>query len=206
MIVSEKEYVRVSHEIANPNDLFHYIHIPADEKIYEIDLNSKIVEAPENIGVAGSHNSEIYWFSIDRFYETRDMSTCACWIEYVNVDKESFYFSTTLKQIIDKDGNDKLLIPWLVSKEATKKAGIVQFAFHFYNTIDTIINGQITGVQYSYILNTRPANTKVLPGFNGIVSSNDAVAAFKANELKQLTETVQRLSGEYALYWDTGEI
>lgn len=206
MIVSEKEYVRVSHEIANPNDLFHYIHIPADEKIYEIDLNSKIVEAPENIGVAGSHNSEIYWFSIDRFYETRDMSTCACWIEYVNADKESFYFATTLKQIIDENGDDKLLIPWLVSKEATKKAGVVQFAFHFYNTIDTKINNQLTGVQYSYILNTRPANTKVLIGFNETAPNNDAVAAFKASELERLTEIVNALSGEYALYWNTGEI
>lgn len=201
MIVSEKEYVSLSHQIINPNEFFNYIFIPKDEPKYSVDLNSKIITPPDNIGSVGSHNAEIYWFVIDRFYDLRDMLTCACWIEYVNADKESFYFSTTLKPFIDEDGNEKILIPWLVSKEATKKAGIVEFAFHFYNTITTELNGEITGVNYSYILNTRAAKTQVLPGLPIVAPNNDAVQQFAAAEILNLTERVNQLSGDYALYW-----
>jgi hypothetical protein len=80
MIVSEQEYVSLLHQINNPNLFFNYIQIPADEKIYKIDLNTKEIEAPSNLGSQGSHNSEIIWFVVDRFYDMRDLSTCACWI------------------------------------------------------------------------------------------------------------------------------
>lgn len=207
MIISEQEYVSILHQINNPNLFFNYIQAPADEKLYKIDLNTKEIEAPDNLGSQGSHNSEIIWFVVDRFFDMRDLSTCACWIEYVNADKESYYFSTVFKPFLDMEGNEKLAIPWVISKEVTKIAGTVEFAFHFYNTIQTNdTTGNPIGVQYSFILNTKAAKSKVLNGISIVAPASDATAYFAESRLEQIEQDLATLAGKYVLYWTGLEI
>ena len=100
-----------------------------EEKIYKIDLNSRTAEAPDFLAVTDEHNAEIVWFSVDRFFDSYDLYKTSCWIQYTNVDKESFYFSAPMVVRGEKYGTDTILIPWLISKEVTKTSGTIQFSF-----------------------------------------------------------------------------
>lgn len=52
--------------------------LPRSENIYNIDLNSRTVEAPEFLSVLDDHASETIYFTVDRFFDNMDMSTTAC--------------------------------------------------------------------------------------------------------------------------------
>ena len=67
--------------------------------------------------------------SVDRFFDSYDLYKTSCWIQYTNVDKESFYFSAPMVVRGEKYGTDTILIPWLISKEVTKTSGTIQFSF-----------------------------------------------------------------------------
>ena len=69
-----------------------YIQIPAEEKIYKIDLNTRTVEAPNFLAVTDEHNAEILWFSVDRFFDSYDLRSTSCWIQYTNANKESIAY------------------------------------------------------------------------------------------------------------------
>lgn len=201
MISTPAEYNSLYHVITNPNTLKPYIQIPRTEKVYEIDLNTRQVQAPDFLSVEESHNSEIIWFSADRFYDMRDLSECVCWIEYINADKESYYFVSPTTVVMGEDGNEKLLIPWPISKEATKTPGIVEFAFHFYNTVDVTVNGEEQVSKFVYVLNTLPAKSKVLKGLPVVKPEQDSKELFVAETLEALYQRVNVLEGVYALNW-----
>ena len=69
MIVSPQEYKRLLNSLTNPNNFANMIQIPADEYIYEIDLNKREIEAPEFLSVTSEHNAEILWFKANRFFD-----------------------------------------------------------------------------------------------------------------------------------------
>jgi hypothetical protein len=48
--------------------------MPADEEIFEIDANTRIISVPDNvkkngIGVYGDHNAEMIVLNIDRYFD-----------------------------------------------------------------------------------------------------------------------------------------
>jgi hypothetical protein len=103
MIVTPQEYNSLLHQLADPNNNLYdetaqeiyrkaYIRIPKDEKIYNIDLNTRKIEAPDYIGVETDENVEIIWFKFDRYYENLDLYNGACWIQYINANKQKFFW------------------------------------------------------------------------------------------------------------------
>ena len=62
MITTAQEYFALYHQVTsgNPPDLA--VLLPSNENIYNIDLNTRTIQAPENLGVAGDQRAEVIYF------------------------------------------------------------------------------------------------------------------------------------------------
>ena len=59
-----------------------------DEPIYDIDLNSRTIDAPEflQFGDIGPDGTKTIYFCVDRFFDNVDLSTMFCVIQYQNAN------------------------------------------------------------------------------------------------------------------------
>jgi len=87
-----------------------------------------------------------------------DLSTTTCIIQYINADGEANIYPVPFFDIQTYANEDKILIPWCIDGKATKKDGIVEYSIRFYK-IDA------NGKKFLYNLNTLPAKSKILYGF-----------------------------------------
>ena len=178
-----------------------YYRIPADEPVYEIDLNTRTVQAPEYLSVFEDHNAEVIWFKINRFYDNIDLFGATCWIQYKNALKEE-YISVTLPKVIAESSHDVLYIPWPINNAVTKAAGDVTFSFQFFKI------GESQKVLFS--LHTKPATSKILAGLHvtpdkflyekNDIDINPQYSDF-IEKFKELSEAYATLSANYNVYW-----
>lgn len=356
MITTAEEYQKYLWEIQNENTPTSVILLPSDENIYEINLNTREIQAPEYLSLQDDHAAETIYFLVDRYYGNMDLAKTACVIQYVNAEKEEHFFSvpfydittfgTTVSEqftmvvideidyrqnkfyiqdenynyvltseefdptqdyylkvipnvnkvyvkvdltekeytpnnfyymdtqegsatfgqycqdrgnfdplrnyfaqidrryvpialnastykkncyfVINSHGNPelssapyqedkkyftlinspKILVPWIVSGDVTKKDGIVSFSVRFYAV--ERVQGEQTGVEnnlpvynysypFIYNLNTKVAKSKVLSGLGNI---NQRPPDWSASEFEALQATVNQLSAEYQLFWE----
>ena len=205
MIVSPQEYNSLVHRLMDPNQFTSMLRIPENEPIYEIDLNQRVIAAPEFLSVEEDHNSEIIWFKTDRFFDNIDLYGGTCWIQYKNADQEEYFYAAPLVVGLEEYGSEKILIPWAISKEVAKKTGVIQFSFQFFKLSED-------GLRFHYVLNTQAAKSKILAGLRVDPSAflddenqteEDALPEreWLADELHRLTEAYEKLSKDYELYW-----
>lgn len=167
MITTARDYYNLYHRIQSENAPSLAILLPTDEKIYNVDLNSRAVEAPEYLGVENDHRSEVIYFKVNRFYDFYDLTQAVCIIEYMNALGESraypvpYYDIDTLSGKNESTGeeDDIILFPWMIDREVTKVKGPVEFSIKFYKLNDT-------GSRYLYNLSTLGVKSKVLAGFS----------------------------------------
>ena len=116
--------------------------LPKSESIYNIDLNSRTIEAPEFLSVRFDHNSETVFFIVDRYYDNQDLSETCCVIQYINAKQEGRFY---VVPYYDLTTEGKIYFPWCISGEATKEAGIVEYSVKFYHV------EQINEEQYKFL-------------------------------------------------------
>lgn len=197
MIVSPQEYNSLLHGLNDINQFTSYLRIPKDEPIYNINLNERVIEAPEFLSVEEDHNSEVIWFKVNRFYDNVDLYQTTCWIQYKNADKEEYFYLAPMYVSGETEGDDVLLIPWAISKEVAKTTGTVQFSFQFFKLSEDKL-------RFLFILNTQIAKSKILAGMRidplDEIEDNEEGSQL-ADELKRLTEAYETLRKDYELYW-----
>ncbi len=205
MIVSPQEYNSLIHRLVDPNEFSAFFRIPEEEPIHEIDLSQRLIHAPEFLSVEEDHNSEVIWFMVDRFYDNIDLYESSCWIQYINANGEEYFYAAPLLVGVEKYGNEKVLIPWAISKEVAKKTGIIQFSFQFFKLSED-------NLKFLYVLNTQVAKSRILTGlrvdptaFLDDEDSNESSAIpereWLASELYRLREAYETLSKDYDLLW-----
>ena len=178
-----------------------YYRILPDEIIYNIDLNSRTVEAPPSLGVYMDNNAEVVWFSVDRFYDDVDLFGALCYIQYKNALNEN-YICWTTSQVIPKTDHNKLYIPWPISIAATKAVGKVTFSFQFFKTSED-------KQRVYYSINTKTATSQILPGLHvdpldDFIEYDDTVNPQYSELLKtlnEMAEDIANLAKDYNLYW-----
>ena len=84
MITTPKEYYDKLWQIQSENAPTLAILLPSAERIYNIDLNKRTIDAPEYLSVSEDHNAETIYFKVDRFFDNVDLSNTVCIIQYVN--------------------------------------------------------------------------------------------------------------------------
>jgi len=75
MITGSQEYKAYLATLANsynpPNIL---LRIPVNEKVYDVDLDSRIITPPKFLGVESDHEAELVYFKMDRYYDNIDLA------------------------------------------------------------------------------------------------------------------------------------
>lgn len=106
-------------------------HFIIDPITRQLSSNSK-----KTILIKTDHNSEQFTFELPRYVEGHDMSTCnKVEVHYININSKTRQQSVGIYNVvdfgIDAEDNTKVLGTWLVSREATKYAGSLNFVLRF---------------------------------------------------------------------------
>jgi hypothetical protein len=172
MITEKQEYLDLLYKIQDENKPSLAILLPGDERIYNVDLATRTIEAPEYLSVETDHRSEVVYFKCPRYYDAVDLSNTVCVVQYINANKEGRVYAVPYYDIDTFSDTNEVLIPWEVDGEATVAAGNVQYALRFY-----MLDSRITDKRLVYNLNTLTASSKVLHGIDidpeELQSSND---------------------------------
>ncbi len=171
MITTPQEYYEKLAQIDGLTKTQVALLMPHDERIYNIDLNARTIDAPEFLSVEADHRAETVYFLVDRFYDNVDLSTTNCIIHYINADGEARIYPAPYFDITTYSADNKMLIPWLIEGAATKTAGKVYYALKFFK-FDHDAN------KVTYELNTLIANSNVLHGMD----IGDALHEFKVED------------------------
>ncbi len=164
MISNSQEYQDFLMEVANTAPSVMKMRIPTHEPIYNIDLNTRKVEAPPFIGVEQDHNAEYIFFEVDRFYDNIDLSNSIGVILFKNAKDEEFCQLISYYDIYSVQ--NKIIFPWVIQASAALYSGIVSFSIKFFK-IDP------TTKELIYELNTQIAKTKVLIGWANTKTTDD---------------------------------
>lgn len=201
MIVSPQEYNGLLHQLRDPNEFSHFLKMPEDEHVYNVDLNSRKIETPDFLSVQSDSNAEIIWFKTDRFYDNIDLYSGCCWIIYTNASGNSYFYNAPMQVVAGPYGHDYLLIPWVISKEVTDASGAIKFSFQFFKLSEDY-------QRFLYILNTTPTASKILVSLDANIEET-AAEELKHNvnsdsllgRLTTLEAAYTTLKEKYELYW-----
>lgn len=194
MVTSAQEYYDNLWRIKSVNPPSLAVLLPGEEKVYEINLNTRTVEAPEYLSVEQDHRAEIVYFVVDRYYEHYDLTNTICIIQFLNKNSQkSGIYVVPYYDIHSKSTKDsaKIIFPWCIEGLATDQAGDVEYSIRFFSI------GNDNKVEYS--LNTIPVTSKVLYGLNANLEDYKRPAIDAYTELINLINTVDQKT---KLCWD----
>lgn len=166
--------------------------LPYAERIYNIDLKTRVIESPEFLSVAKDHKAESIYFSVPRYVDYMDLSQTACVIQYKLEDGTLGLYPVPFYDITSQNtfGSERIIFPWLLDGLATAKSGIIEYSIRFFRVSDG------ADKRFIYNLNTIPAKSKILYGMD--VQSEDTTGKFDVapdlgtilmNELKKLQQS-----------------
>lgn len=207
MITDTQDYLDLLYRVQDPNRQNTIIQLPKDEPIYNIDLNSRTIEAPKNLSVEYDHNAETIYFSVDRFFDNVDLSTLFCVVQYQNANPNKaqggYIYAVPYFDITTKAKENKMLFQWAIEGPATAFSGIVTFSIKFYRISSVIIDnvdGSSTEKKvYDYVLNTQPSKSMVLHGLDIYATTENYY--FESNEVEKIYQTIEEVRRTNDLYW-----
>ena len=135
--------------------------LPFAEKIYDVDVKNRTINAPEFLSVQKDHRAESIYFKMDRYNDYVDLVNMTCIIQYKTKNGDGIYV-VPYYDIASYPG--KLLIPWLIDGRATAVSGDVTYSIRFYKMDDA-------ATKFVYNLNFLPATSKVKYGMD-VISDN----------------------------------
>lgn len=197
MITQEKDYYRNLYKIQDHNFPLKADLMPSDERIYDIDLNTREVSIPPYLSVQTDHKAETLYFKVDRFFDYMDLAEASCVIQYINALGESHYAVPQYFDIYSLEGEDKMLIPWVIDGAATKAAGEVKFVFRFYK--------MDSDKHFLYNFTTVPAVGLILHGMDPEeFKPEDSGELFTPDTVLQMEQYIKNMDAlikDNLLYW-----
>ena len=210
MITNSEEYLDFLTKIQNGTPTYE-IRVPSDEPIYEVDLNTRIINAPKFLSVETDHDAELIYFSIDRYFENVDLLTCAGLVLFKNAKNEEYAYLIPAYDVVTEPG--KIIFGWNIQGAVTKYSGNVQFAFKFFKLnekFDDESNSFKSILEFD--LNTLIAQSKILSGWASISQSdpsdlhipeiiidNDILESIA--DLKVAASELRELQQEMQIFW-----
>lgn len=197
MITTPADYLSLLYLIQDQNRQTIALTLPKDEKIYNIDLNSRTVEAPEFLSVEFDHNAETVYFKVDRYFDNIDLARDDIYIivQYENANpnskKRGYIYAPPFIDIETLKEENKILFPWAIEGPATAYSGTVKFAIKFYR-----LNYQ---GEYELNLNTLPSQSKVLHGMNAIKETENYI--YDNETVEEIYARIEEVSRANDLYW-----
>ena len=195
MITNPQDYEEALWELQSSAPTRRAILLPKNEKIYDIDLNTRKISVPKFLSVAKDHEAETIYFKFDRYYDYIDLTTKACIIQYTNANGESYIYPVPYYDTETFAGENKVIIPWCIQGKATEKSGIVKFAVKW----DSVNENK----KLSYTLNTLRAEGEVLSGQNPNEMDWSSDQIDLSSELVGLIQDLEDAykNNTFTLYW-----
>jgi hypothetical protein len=210
-IIQEQEFLSNLHAIQSLNPPS-YVLFPDKKKTYNIDLATRIIDAPAHLSVSRDHESETIYFKIDRFHDYMDLTNTTCVIQYITPDKKAHLYAVPFYDVITDKVNNKVIFPWCVDGNVTKFTGIVEFSVRFYiaesyeeikevydEESDTLKEEKSLAFRLLYNLTTAPAYSKVLDGME--VSKLESDFDISASAVDYILGEISKINRE-GVYWD----
>lgn len=136
----------------------------SDNRIFNIDLNTRVINAPSVLSVSRDHKAGVIYFRTDRYYDYMDLAETICLVQYIipgTKGKEAPY--TYVVPFFDTQSEaGKIIFPWVIGGPATSAEGKIRYAVRFYRVQD----GKLV-----YNLNTVPATSKIEVGLEADVDT-----------------------------------
>lgn len=199
MITTPKDYESLLYALQDPNRQVIAIQLPKDEKIYNIDLNSRVIETPEFLSVQQDHNAETVYFKVDRYFDNTDLARpdINIIIQYENNNpdpkKRGYIYAPPFIDITTLEDEGKILFPWVIEGPATAYAGKVTFSIRFYK-----LNSKSF---YEYNLNTLPSTSSVKHGMNIYDTVNGDNYSKLPTEIEKIYARIEEVDRTNDLYW-----
>ena len=136
------------------------IHLPyaRPNKIYNIDLNTRLINAPSMLSVSRDHQSSIIYFRTDRYFDYMDLTETVCVIQYIIAGEKEKVPYTYIVPFFDTETEPgKIIFPWVIGGPATSKEGKIQYAVRFFR----VAAEEGTQPKLAYNLNTIPVISKI---------------------------------------------
>lgn len=201
MITTPSDYLELLYRIQDENKLTTIIQLPKGETIYDIDLNSRTIKAPEFLSVEYDHNAETIYFKADRYYENIDLARkdIHIVIQYENASPKSkekgYIYMPPFVDSITLAKEEKIIIPWVIEGAATAYSGTVKFSIQFYKIQKTDDGSYV----YDFNLNTLACSSKVLTGMNVLDKSENYI--YDADTIKGIYAEIDTVRKTNDLYW-----
>ncbi len=167
--------------------------IPSTENIYEFDLNTRKIEAPEFLSNYTDHVAEVIYFKCDRFFDYMDLANCTCIIQYKNAKGESRVYPVPFVDVATCSLENKMLIPWCVDGNVTAQAGEVMFSIRFYKISEN-------GTMVTYSLSSLPAKSQVLDTMN-VIGDDGEPFVFAPTQYQELVHRIEQYERLNDLEW-----
>lgn len=142
--------------LGNYQAIINPLALEAEEKIYQIDLNTRQVEVPREFTVVETdHRAETIYFQMPRYYDSIDLTKTVGLVQYVNAKNEKHIYAIPFYDItsLSTEDNQIIVFPWRLAKTAAAAPGNLIFSFRFFKVDD---NKQLV-----YNLNTLPQNITI---------------------------------------------
>ena len=171
--------------------------MPSHDPLYNIDLNTRIIETPKEVVVKKDHNSTVFYFLVDRYFDYMDLSTTCCIITYT-INNENYAYPVPFYDTYTFDKDNKMVLPWQLDRVVTSRTGEVMFSFKFYK-----IEGDISeNAEMIYQLNTKTASIFVEEGLDAPEISKEYLEELYGGEGDSETEEEAKDEGPLSyLYW-----
>lgn len=134
MITTARDYNSNLHLINNVNPPIYAkissvdVSDPNADNIYNLDINTREIEAPKFLGVSDDHKSETIYFIVDRFADYMDLAETSCVVNYTNAEGKSGIYPVPFYDIFTYGKENKMLIPWVIDNFVTYKKGKIEFS------------------------------------------------------------------------------
>lgn len=197
MMTERPEYLDLLYKIQDENKPSLAILLPGSEKIYNVDMAARKIEAPEYLSVETDHRSEVIYFRTGRYFDNIDLTNTICIVQYVNANGEGRVYAVPYYDVDTLSDTNEILFPWEIDGEATKAAGDVKYSLRFY-----VLDSNKVDKKLIYNLSTLAATSKVLHGINidpeelEITNDKDYAATY----LEQILETAKQIADK-DVYW-----
>lgn len=176
------------------------VQISKNETLYNIDLNTRTVEAPDFLSAECDHESEILFFKVNRYYDGMDLSSTTCLVSYETINRHDGkpyygYYAIPFYDTITLVNTNEMIVPWSIDAAVSQHPSKVKFSFRFFK-IDN--KGNII-----YNLNTLPATSLILDTVNP--TKIDEKQGLHATEVQELINLVKNYVQREELYWEIVE-
>lgn len=130
-----------------------YIMLPLDEEPFKIDADKRTITVPNSfksgVTVQGDIIAETLLFTINRFFDAVDLSSCEMYVQWERA-KDTTQYVTPIADLIDVN-SETIMFGWPLSEQVADIAGQIKFSVRFikrdgnkivysFSTMPTTIN------------------------------------------------------------------